>query len=190
MVRKYVLIQLGLTLALAAPCFAQSSTGYTYDALGRVKTATHARAGAPTQVTTYVHDATNNRTRVHVGPPGSSNRAPTCPARTKTVLASASSTTVNPVTHPTACSDADGDPISLVSAGGWTDGATGAVNLTDGTVTLSNLQPETTHSFSFTVIDGTAQASFTFFVTRPSACPTCRPAAPLAPDGPAPDGPG
>jgi YD repeat-containing protein len=53
-------------LALAGAASAQETTTYTYDALGRVKTVTHAGGPASGVSSTYSYDPASNRTNVTV----------------------------------------------------------------------------------------------------------------------------
>lgn len=143
-------------LAGASAATAQSTTNYTYDDLGRLKTTTPATG----QPSTYTYDNAGNRTAVQTGTTGGggTNHAPTCNSVVR--YPSSPPSSVNPATYTVQanilinqCSDQDGDTLTVISPG------------TPVTVTAYSGQPT---YFTFTVSDGhggTASADYT--ISRP-----------------------
>jgi len=136
---RNALIALAATFA-AAHALAQSTATYTYDALGRVVTATDSSG-----TTTYNYDAAGNRTLVATT---GANRPPVAnPDSTSTTAGTP--VTINPRGND---SDPDGDPITVTSVGTASNGST---SYSSTTVTYTPAAGFTgNNSFSYTISDG------------------------------------
>ncbi len=132
--RRFLVGMICAGVAFAPGCvFAQATTNYSYDDLGRLKTVTS--PSGTTYTTTYNYDAVDNRTSAasHAGV----NRAPVCPDIVITQVLAGHPHYFTPP-FGTGCSDADGDPMTATPA--------------PPTVYLDSNFPETL--YSFTVSDG------------------------------------
>lgn len=136
----------GMALALMATAAYADDVTYTYDALGRLKTATYVDGGVTYNIA-YSYDAAGNRTQVVNG--GAVNTNPVAVADSISV-AQNSTITFNPRTND---SDADGDALTISAK---TNGVHGAV-LNNGGASLT-YTPTTGYNgsdtFTYTVYDG------------------------------------
>jgi YD repeat-containing protein len=156
--RSGVALAVIASLASAGASFAQTANSYTYDSLGRLKTATiHASAGDT--VITYTYDSAGNRTQ-QVTTVNSTNHAPV--ANTDTVATAINAAvTFDPLANDT---DADYDALTITAK---TNGSHGTVAINSGaTLTYTPTTGYTgSDSFTYTVSDGSATATGTVNMT-------------------------
>jgi len=156
--RSGVALAVIASLASAGASFAQTANSYTYDSLGRLKTATiHASAGDT--VITYTYDSAGNRTQ-QVTTVNSTNHAPV--ANTDTVATAINAAvTFDPLANDT---DADYDALTITAK---TNGSHGTVAINGGaTLTYTPTTGYTgSDSFTYTVSDGSATATGTVNMT-------------------------
>lgn len=136
-------------VAIAAPSFAQDTTTYTYDELGRVTTVTNP-SGAKTG---YNYDKADNRTRTQTALNGvlSMNNPPSCPSFTMTINPPTNNPVQVQIPFGSGCTDPDGDTITT--------------NPAPYTVTV---YIHTSTAYPYTASDGKGgTASATITVTRP-----------------------
>jgi DnaJ-class molecular chaperone len=159
-----VALATGLCLASASYALGQTTTTYTYDALGRLATS---KSSASTLQTTYGYDLANNRSQVTVAVPGSGGGTvapPTCANNSGTITANQPNSTVSTTFSVLSqCTDSAGNALSLSS---WsvTGKGSGVINPTSSTTINLTLSVGTTY-VNFTVSDGkgnTASGTFTF----------------------------
>src|SRR3569833_2989905 len=144
-------------MLLGQPTFAQTANSYTYDSLGRLKTATiHAAAGDT--VITYTYDSAGNRTQQAVTVNGT-NHAPV--ANTDTVATGINAAvTFDPLANDT---DADYDALTITAK---TNGSHGTVAINSGaTLTYTPTTGYTgSDSFTYTISADTSLTNCTFFL--------------------------
>ncbi|MGR4865072.1 Ig-like domain-containing protein [Caulobacter sp. LARHSG274] len=164
------LAALGLLWPAHQGALAQANATFNYDVHGRLVSVIY-----PSGVqTTYSYDAANNRASVQVtngAPPPPANQAPSCANKSMNIGAIPNggvgvSLIVQPITVSPACTDPDGDALTLVSVTGFTNAATGTVS--GANATISNVKaPGTT--FTYTVSDGHGHTIYpTFTIARTS----------------------
>jgi hypothetical protein len=99
----------------------------------------------------------------------SNNQAPTCSNKTLNLggipnMGAGVAITINPVTYAPACTDPDGDALTLVSATGFTNAAFGSIS--GPNLTISNIKAGGT-TFTFAVSDGQGHIVYpTFTILR------------------------
>lgn len=162
---------------MSAPASAQETTTYTYDALGRLNGSTISGGSNSNRGTSSCYDAAGNRTRYVVGAAGASctapppvtptNTAPVCSYKAINsgipAIAGPVTVQINPITQYPPCTDADGDTLTLVSATGFTNGASGTIS--GNVITITGIRSGGGTTFSYTVTDGKggyATATFQF----------------------------
>jgi YD repeat-containing protein len=129
----------------ASPAEAQSSVSYTYDALGRVLTATYPNGS----VVTYTYDNAGNRTRLQMQLPA--NHAPTANTDGPIDVQAGSSVVIDVRANDT---DPDNDPLVVTSA---TTPAKGSAVVTVAGAAVSysaNAGQSGADSFNYTISDG------------------------------------
>jgi hypothetical protein len=156
--RSGVALAVIASLASAGASFAQTANSYTYDSLGRLKTATiHASAGDT--VITYTYDSAGNRTQQAVTV-NSTNHAPV--ANTDTVATGINAAmTFDPLANDT---DADYDALTITAK---TNGSHGTVAI-NGATTLTytpTIGYTGSDSFTYTISDGSQTATGTVNMT-------------------------
>ena len=136
----------GSALAFVATVAHADNVTYTYDALGRLATATYVDGGVTYNIA-YSYDAAGNRTQVVNG--GAVNGSPTAVADSISTTQNAA-VTFDPRTND---SDPAGDPLTISAK---TNGAHGAVTINGGA--SLTYTPTTGYSgsdsFSYTIHDG------------------------------------
>ncbi|KQY28299.1 hypothetical protein ASD21_15950 [Caulobacter sp. Root1455] len=148
---------------------AQANATFSYDAQGRLAGVAYT-SGVQTA---YTYDAAANRTRVQVtnGAPPATNQAPTCANRSINIGSipnggAGVSLTLQPITLSPACTDPDGDALTLVSLTGFTNAATGT--LSGANATINNVRAPGA-SFTYAVSDGHGHTIYpTFTIIRSS----------------------
>jgi YD repeat-containing protein len=158
---RALIVMAGL-MAVPLVSSAQTTTNYTYDDLGRLKTVSYPSG---TQ-SAYNYDLADNRTSATTGVPGA-NQAPVCSARTISFAGTPPNMSIpsfvfNPITINPPCTDADGNTMSLVSI---TAPATMGAN---NTATVYNITPGYNVTLSYTISDGNGgTTTSTITIIRP-----------------------
>ena len=133
-------------LAVAGPALAETVT-YTYDARGRLATASYSTG----HTTTYSYDAAGNRTQLAVsGGSGGSNQAPDAVNDYDTWVAYVpAARTVNVLANDT---DPDSNPLTITSVSTPSSGARAVIE--GNVIWVDNIQFYTQITFTYTVSDG------------------------------------
>jgi YD repeat-containing protein len=138
---------------------AQTTTSFTYDALGRL-----IQTGGPTNNTAYSYDAAGNRTIVTSVNTSSANQPPSAANDTATVT-TGSSVTISVLGND---SDPDGDALTVTSASGATKGTTSITSGGTAVLYTPNAGQSGTDTFTYTISDGrggTASAAVTVTIS-------------------------